>query len=110
MNILLRARYFSTLKAISLVLLLPIAGMLACGDEVFLEDALNPASTSLMTSGDLIVVSGGSVANTATPYPAHQVYLLARRVNLKPHYTQVLHQPSLLCGGQQLTLPAINFT
>ncbi len=70
-------RFLKSSRFFVLLVLLPVAGMLACGDEVFLENALNPSSALGISSGDLIVVSGGNVANTATPYPSHQVFLFS---------------------------------
>jgi hypothetical protein len=47
----------------------------SCGDGVFLDEALElpPAVTGYFESGDIIIVSGGSVARTATPYPLHTI-------------------------------------
>lgn len=42
-----------------------------CGQKKFLSDVLR--STVGATSGDVLVLSGGSVARTASPYPLHQI-------------------------------------
>ncbi|MBS1963469.1 MAG: hypothetical protein JST04_14735 [Bdellovibrionales bacterium] len=43
----------------------------ACGQKKFLSDVLR--STVGATSGDVLVLSGGTVARTATPFPLHQI-------------------------------------
>ncbi len=48
----------------------------ACGDKAFLEDAIT-AQRIFIESGDIIVLSGGTVARTATPFPLHQIHIYA---------------------------------
>lgn len=53
--------------------ILSLVFLSACGDKVFLEDAVS-AQRILLESGDIIVLSGGTVARTATPFPLHQIH------------------------------------
>ena len=57
----------------SVVTVLPFLLTLSCSDDVILEEALNVPTSGYVSSGDIFIVSGGTVAQTATPYPLHQV-------------------------------------
>lgn len=61
-----------------------LAGTLSvtsCGDDVILDEALRsttepvtePEAETYFQSGDIIIVSGGTVARTASPYPLHTI-------------------------------------
>lgn len=63
MKIFLRISSLSTLLVLGSVLS-------GCGAKEFLIDALNEAT---LQSGDILVVSGGTVASTVTPFPLHQI-------------------------------------
>lgn len=53
--------------------ILPLTLTLSCSDDVILEESLNLQTSGYVTSGDIFIVSGGLVAQTASPYPLHQV-------------------------------------
>lgn len=55
------------------VTVLPFILTLSCSDDVILEESLNVPTSGYVSSGDIFIVSGGTVAQTATPYPLHQV-------------------------------------
>lgn len=42
----------------------------SCGQKEFLDDLLKP---SRIVAGDILIVSGGTVLSSATPFPLHQV-------------------------------------
>ncbi len=52
------------------------AALVSCGDKTFLEDAVSVAKVYI-ESGDILILSGGSVARTATPFPLHQIHAYA---------------------------------
>lgn len=53
------------------VLSFGIVCLSGCGQQAFLHDVLlgNPA----LSSGDIVIVSGGTVGRTVTPFPLHQI-------------------------------------
>jgi hypothetical protein len=59
----------STLRLIALLVL--HLGLSSCGQNMFFADAINPLLE--LRSGDILVVAGGTVAQTATPFPLHQI-------------------------------------
>lgn len=56
-----------------------------CGNSVHLEDAIanDPRTTSLTSSGDIIVLSGGTVASNVAPFPLHQISVFDPTGSLK---------------------------
>lgn len=62
------------------LILAAIVCLLSCGDKEFLEDALNDRSGSGIdiVSGDLIIVAGGNVLRTATPFPLHEIHVYSK--------------------------------
>ncbi|MCC7404773.1 MAG: hypothetical protein IT288_10280 [Bdellovibrionales bacterium] len=61
-----------------LILILVGCALLAfsCSDDVFLDEVLTLPSTGTsgyVASGDIFIVSGGTVSSAATPYPLHKI-------------------------------------
>ena len=63
-----RVKHF---RQVSLALGVFTALLNGCGQKKFLSDVLE--GTTAVTSGDILVLSGGTVARTATPFPLHQI-------------------------------------
>lgn len=55
----------------AILVLLPIAALAGCGQKKFLTEVLN--STTGITSGDILVLSGGTVSRSTSPFPLHQI-------------------------------------
>ncbi len=72
-NIFLIKRILIILNVIGMISLGVLFG---CGDKAFLEDAIT-AQRIFIESGDIIILSGGSVARTATPFPLHQIHVFS---------------------------------
>ena len=54
--------------------LLVISVSISCTDNVILQESLSVAPTSgYVSSGDIFIVSGGSVATTTSPFPLHTI-------------------------------------
>ncbi len=53
------------------LLALAVLALSSCGQNKFLSDVLK--STDGVTSGDILILSGGTVARTVTPFPLHQI-------------------------------------
>lgn len=66
---------FQVFNRIALLLLLGTT--LSCSDNVILEEALRVddpvTSTGNVSSGDIFIVSGGTVGQTTSPYPLHMI-------------------------------------
>jgi hypothetical protein len=59
---------FSIIYALGLIATLVLSG---CGQSKFLSEVLK--STAGITSGDILIVSGGTSLRTVAPYPLHQI-------------------------------------
>lgn len=75
-----------------LLLLTHVFVFSGCGTKVNLDDALKPGQTSTarVQSGDILVLSGGIVASTATPFPLHQIVAYDSLGNFK----SVIYRPT----------------
>jgi len=65
----------------------------SCGTKVNLDEAVKPGTTttSRVQSGDILVLSGGTVASTATPFPLHQIVAYDSTGNFK----SIIYQPTM---------------
>lgn len=82
------------LAALTLLLVLSAS----CGEQAFLEDAVN-ASKIFIESSDIIIVSGGTVAQTSSPYPLHQIHVYANSGVYKGMLYKESSETSFLMGA-----------
>lgn len=83
-------------------LLFPLLLLLitSCMDEANFEAVTNPpVDNSRAESGDLIIISGGTVAATATPFPLHKIALFSSTGKFKRFLYEATTAAQYLYGG-----------
>ena len=65
------ARFIKTLLRVTTIIASSL--VMGCGQSDFLPDAVTATASSSGMSGNIIIVSGGTVARTATPFPRHEI-------------------------------------
>ncbi len=88
-----------------ILLFLATALFYACGNDVHLEDATSNDSggTPIAQRGDILVLSGGTVASNVAPYPLHQISVFDSSGNFKSAIYRALSGALLMGMSLDLT-------